>query len=121
LNSKVDKLTKLVIEQGTEASEKKTLAVGETWNIGNGWTLIASSVNANTTPKQVWLTLNKDGVKKDDKILSSGTPDAKPVYTYVETSIAGEVDVPMFVTYVDSVFTGATSDMVQLRGLPLIN
>ncbi len=28
---------------------------------------------------------------------------------------AGETDVPLFVTYVDSVFAGATTDMVQLR------
>ncbi|MCE8426410.1 MAG: hypothetical protein J5U17_11615, partial [Candidatus Methanoperedens sp.] len=32
-----------------------------------------------------------------------------------EKSVAGESDVPLFVTYVDSVFAGATSDMVQLR------
>ena len=37
------------------------------------------------------------------------------VYTYIEKSFAGETDVPLFVTYVDSVFAGATSDMVQLR------
>jgi S-layer protein (TIGR01567 family) len=117
LNGKVDKLAKLIIEQGTAASEKKTLQVGETWDVGGGWTLTANSIDAKATPRQVWLTLSKDGVKKDDKVVSSGTntSGAKPVYTYVEKSIAGETDVPMFVTYVDSVFAGATSDMVQLR------
>jgi S-layer protein (TIGR01567 family) len=117
LNGKVDKLAQLIIEQGTAASEKKTLQVGETWDVGGGWTLTANSIDAKATPRQVWLTLSKDGVKKDDKVVSSGTntSGAKPVYTYVEKSIAGETDVPMFVTYVDSVFAGATSDMVQLR------
>jgi S-layer protein (TIGR01567 family) len=115
LNSKVDKLAPLIIEQGTAASEKKTLQVGETWDVGGGWTLTANSIDAKATPRQVWLTLSKDGVKKDDKVLSSGAGNAKPIYTYTEKSIAGETDVPLFVTYVDSVFAGATSDMVQLR------
>jgi S-layer protein (TIGR01567 family) len=115
LNSKVDKLSQLIIEQGTAASEKKSLTVGETWDVGGGWTLTANSIDAKATPRQVWLTLSKDGVKKDDKVLSSGGANAKPIYTYTEKSIAGETDVPLFVTYVDSVFAGATSDMVQLR------
>ncbi|MCZ7369329.1 MAG: S-layer protein domain-containing protein, partial [Candidatus Methanoperedens sp.] len=61
-------------------------------------------------PRQAWLVLSKDGVKKDDKVIAQGG-----VYTYIEKSFAGETDVPLFVTYVDSVFAGATSDMVQLR------
>ncbi len=110
LNSKVDKLSKLIIEQGSAASEKKTLQVGETWNIGDGWALIVNSIDAKATPRQVWITLSKDGVKKDDKVIWQGG-----IYTYTEKSLAGETDVPLFVTYVDSVFAGATSDMVQLR------
>ena len=114
LNGKVEKLSKLMVEHGTAASEKKTLTVGETWDIGGGWTLTANSIDAKATPRQVWLTLSKDGVKKDDKVISSGT-GGKPIFTYVEKSIAGETDVPLFITYVDSVFAGATTDMVQLR------
>jgi len=113
LNGKVDKLTKLVMEQGI--TEKKTLVIGETWNVGGGWMLTANSIDARATPRQVWLTLSKDGVKKDDKVISAGTPDARPIYTYVEKSLAGETDVPVFVTYVDSVFAGANSDIVQIR------
>ncbi|MBU3966574.1 MAG: hypothetical protein KKG76_04235 [Euryarchaeota archaeon] len=115
VNGKVDKLSKLIIEHGTAAAEKKTLTVGETWDIGDGWELTANSIDAKATPRQVWLTLSKDGIKKDDKVVSSGTTDAKPIYTYVEKSIGGETDVPVFVTYVDSIFAGATTDMVQLR------
>ncbi len=115
LNGKVDKLAKLIIEQGTAASEKKTLQVGETWNVGGGWAITVNAIDAKATPRQVWLTLSKDGIKKDDRVVSSGATSAMPIYTYVERSIAGETDVPLFVTYVDSVFAGATSDMVQLR------
>ena len=108
IKNKSYKLAKLVLEQGATAAEKKTLTVGETWEVGNGWTLTANSIDAKA--RQVWLTLTKDGVKKDDKVTSE-----KKVYTFVEKSIPGESDVPLFVTYIDSVFAGATTDMVQLR------
>jgi S-layer protein (TIGR01567 family) len=110
LNGKVDQLSQLVIEQGTSAADKKTLTVGEAWNIGGGWTLTANSIDAKATPRQVWFTLSLNGVKKDDKVISQGG-----IYTYTEKSLSGETDVPVFLTYVDSVFAGATSDMVQLR------
>ncbi len=114
VNGKVDKLSKLVIEQGTSAADKKTLTVGETWNVGDGWELKANSIDAKATPRQVWFTLSKDGIVKDDRVLSAGY-GGTPIFTFVEKSLGGETDVPVFVTYVDSVFTGATTDMVQLR------
>ncbi|MCZ7384199.1 MAG: putative baseplate assembly protein [Candidatus Methanoperedens sp.] len=110
INGKSNKIAKIIIEQGISSSEKKSLAVGESWDIGSGWKLTANTVDAKSSPRQVWLTLSKDGVTKEDKILSPGQ-----VFTYVEKSIAGESDVPLFVTYIDSVFAGATSDTVQLR------
>ncbi len=111
-----DKLAKLVIEQGNSTADKKTLTVGDTWDVGGGWTLTANSIDAKASPRQVWLTLSKDGVKKDDKVLQQGQ-----IYTYVESSIDGESNVPLFVTYVDSVFSGATSDVVQFRYTWAIN
>ncbi|MCZ7369119.1 MAG: S-layer protein domain-containing protein, partial [Candidatus Methanoperedens sp.] len=110
VKSNAKKLAKLIIEQGNATNEKKSLTVGETWDIGDGWTLSAQSIDAKASPRQAWLVLSKDGVKKDDKVIGQGG-----VYTYIEKSFAGETDVPLFVTYVDSVFAGATSDMVQLR------
>lgn len=115
IKGKINKLSKILLEQGTKASEKKTLAVGESWELDGGYTLTASSIDAKSTPRQVWLTLYRNGVKIDDRVLSSGYPDSDPLYTYVEKSIAGETDVPLFITYVDSIFAGAFTDMVQLR------
>lgn len=104
------KLTKLIIEQGNATSEKKSLSVGETWDIGDGWTLTAQSIDAKASPRQVWLVLSKDGTKLDDRVIAQGQ-----VYVYTEKNFAGESDVPLFVTYVDSVIAGETSDIVQLR------
>jgi S-layer protein (TIGR01567 family) len=108
INGKNNKLAKLVLEQ--EKADKKTLTVGETWDMGDGYTLTAQSIDAKATPRQAWLVLSKDGAKLDDKVINQGE-----VYTYSEKSLASETDVPIFVTYVDSVFAGATTDMVQLK------
>ncbi|MDD5616300.1 MAG: S-layer protein domain-containing protein [Candidatus Methanoperedens sp.] len=120
IKMRANKLSKLLVEHGTSSAEKKTMTVGETWEIGGGYTLTANSIDAKASPRQVWLTLSKDGVKKDDKVVTSGS-GSDPIYTYSEKSLCGETDVPILVTYVDSVFAGATTDMVQFRYTWLIS
>ncbi len=110
IKNKINKLTKLIIEQGNGESEKKVLAVGETWDVGGGWALTAVAIDAKSDPRQVWLSLSQNGTKKDDKVVLQGQ-----IYTYVEKIFAGETDVPMFVTYVDSIFAGQNTDLAQLR------
>lgn len=110
INGKIDRLTKLLFEHGIAATEKKTLIIGETWNMGEGWALTANAIDAKTSPRQIWFTLSKDGTKKDEKTIQQGG-----IYTYIEKSLANESDVPLFVTFIDSVFAGTTSDVAQLR------
>ncbi len=110
VKGKANKLANLIIEQGSAKTDTKILAVGETWDIGDGWTISAQSIDAKASPRQVWLVLSKDGIKLDDKVVAQGQ-----VYVYIEKRFAGESDVPLFITYVDSIFAGATSDIVQLR------
>src|SRR3972149_2177633 len=109
LNGKVDKLTRLVLEQNTE--DMKNLTAGESWNIGDGWTLTLNSTDTKALPLQAAFTLSKDGVIKDFKVVSVGTPDARPIYTYVESTISGETNVPLFVTYAGNI----TKDNVTLK------
>lgn len=110
LNGKIDKLTTLLFEHGSATTEKITLTPGQTWEMGGGWALTALKISAGTSPRQALLVLSKDGIKKGAKVVPE-----KGIYTYVEESIAGETDVPLFLTYVDSIFQGATTNMVQLR------
>lgn len=114
VNGKAKKLSKHILEQGT--FDTKMLAVGETWHMGDGYDLTAQSIDSKAIPKQVWLVLSKDGIKLDDKVIAQGE-----VYTYVEKNIADEKDVPLFVTYIDSVFDSNTSDIVQLKYTWLIS
>ena len=110
VNGQANKLAQLIIEQGNATNEKKTLTIGETWDIGDGWALSAQSIDAKASPRQVWLVLSKNGVKKDDKVIAQGNS-----YVYIEKEFADEKDVPLFITYVDKIFAGATTDMIQLR------
>jgi len=114
VNGKANKLAKLVKDQKKE--EKQTLTIGETWSLGEGYNLTAQAIDAKASPRQAHLVFSKDGNKLDDKIVTEGQ-----VYTYVQKSLAGESDVPVFVTYVESIFAGATSDIVQLRYTWLIS
>jgi len=96
LNGKVDKLTSLVLEQNS--TDYKILAVNESWSIGNNYTLELKSIDAKAFPHQALLELTNESGKVDDKVIQEGQ-----VYTYVAGSIAGENNVPLFVTYVDNV------------------
>lgn len=109
-NGTANKIAELVLEHGYEVSGKKTMIAGEIWYIGNGWTLKVNSIDAVSSPRQVWLTLSKNGAVLDDRIVND-----KDVYNYSIQNWAGESDVPVFATYVDSIFSGATVDLVQLR------
>ena len=88
---------------------KKTLAVCEKWDIGGGWILTVQSIDILSTPRQAWLELNKDGVKKEDIIVTLGN-----MFTYVEKTNSNGMDIPLFTIFVDSIFAGATNDFVSL-------
>ena len=42
----------------------RDLSVGETWDLGNGFSITAGSIDAKATPKRVWLVLSDSGVIK---------------------------------------------------------
>ncbi len=114
LNGKPNKLAKLVMEQDT--TDKRTLTIGDTWDMGDGYTLSAQSVDAKASPRKAWLVLSKDGTKLDDKVTNDGT-----TYTYFVENLLGESKVPIFVAYIDSIFAGQTTDMVQIKYAWLIS
>lgn len=116
VNGRANKLTRLVKEQKKE--EKQVLKLGTAWDIGEGYNLTVESLDTETSPRQAWLSLLKDGKTLDNKVVNEGD-----IYTYIEKSLKGEPDVPVFVTYVESIFTGAegTATFVQLRYTWLIS
>jgi S-layer protein (TIGR01567 family) len=99
LKGKANKMAKLILEQSE--TESKTLLVGETWDMGDGYTLKLNSIDT-AFPRQANVILNKSGKQLDDKVKENFT-----VYTYVSPSFSQESDVPMFVTYFDNISTNS--------------
>ncbi len=78
------------------STNSKTLAVGETWNVGEGYTITANAIDAKSG--QIWLVLSKNGKKLDDSTVNVGE-----TYTYNNLKIK-----------VTKISAGATSDTVIL-------
>lgn len=110
VNGKANKLAKSIKEQ--DKQEKQTLKLGASWNLGEGYNLTVDALDERTYPRQASLSLIKDGITLDNKIVNEGE-----VFTYTEKNLKGESNVPVFVTYVDSIFSGAEgmATFVQLR------
>jgi S-layer protein (TIGR01567 family) len=98
----VDRLSKLVLEQN--ATESKILTVGETWNLGDGYSLKLDSIDRKSVPRQAFLVFNNKSGFIDERILNDNNSRA---YTYVNIFY----NAPFFVTYVDSISTNS----VQLK------
>lgn len=116
VNGKANKLTKLIKDQ--DKQEKETLKLGTTWNLGEGFNLTVEAIDEKTSPRQASLSLTKDGITLDNKVVNEGE-----VYTYTEKNLKGESNVPVFVTYIESIFSGeqGMATFVQLRYTWLIS
>jgi len=99
-------LSKLILEQ--TVNDGKTLATDETWDLGDGYSLVAKQIDLRKN--NVRLALQRNGVEIDSAIVES-----RRVYTRVARHIADETDVLMFVTYVDAIFSGTETNAVRLR------
>jgi S-layer protein (TIGR01567 family) len=119
INGKNNKLSRLILEQ--PVTDKKILKTGETWDMGNGYTLTAQSIDAESMPRLAWIVLSKDGAKLDDKVIDAARSDiafntTQGVYTFY-TDIAGETNVPLFVTCIDQILP----ESIQLKYTWLIS
>jgi S-layer protein (TIGR01567 family) len=118
-----NKIAKLALEMNKE--DKKTLAIGETWSLGSGYDITINAIDAMSTPRQVWFTLRKNGSVVDEQICqapqSSSTADKEKALCYKTKTILDESDALLFMVYVDSIFKGAVSDMVQFKYAWLID
>jgi S-layer protein (TIGR01567 family) len=97
---------------------KKTLATGEEWELGGGFSLVANQIDLEGD--KVWFSLYKDGMELDNEVASTGGLPSERVYTYTE-DVASEEDIPIFSCYVDAVFRGTDSNVVQVMYVFLID
>ncbi len=80
-------------------AEKAELGVGYTWNVGSGYDLTIQAIDAKVNPRQVWLSLFKDGRQVDDNVLTEGE-----TYNYQN----------MFQTTVSNIYISENTDRVIL-------
>ncbi len=111
IGNNADKLVKLLVE--FENDDKKTLLTGESWDLGSGFNLTAKEINLEEDT--VWLSLAKDDNELCNKSISTGEGTSRQdrVYTYT-ADIGNEEDVPVFSCYVDAMFRGTDSNVVQV-------
>ncbi len=62
----------------TLVAESKSLLPRETWDMGSGYSLIVNALDGKATPKQVWISLEREGKKLDDRVMTEGD-----IYTYL--------------------------------------
>ncbi|MDO8728198.1 MAG: S-layer protein domain-containing protein, partial [Candidatus Methanoperedens sp.] len=107
-------LARMLIAHGDSISEKQIL-VGrlpwelemDTWELGEGYSLTVKFIDASYDPRKARLVLSRNGVELEDVWLSSGN-----AYKYFSPE---ETEMPKLITYLDAVFAGSTTDMIQLR------
>ena len=109
-----DKLAKLLVEFET-SSDKKTMATGEPWSLGEGFTLTAKQIDLQGD--KIWMSLAKSGKEIDSSVIDA---NADSRYMYTE-DLSGVSDVVVFFCNVDAVFRGIDSNIVQVKYVFLID
>ncbi|NOQ32945.1 MAG: hypothetical protein GQ567_01905 [Methanosarcinales archaeon] len=118
IDDNADKLTKLMVE--FEDDDKKTLATGEEWDLGGGFALVVNQIDLEG--EKVWFSLKKHSKELDNEVISIGEGTARQdrVYTYT-ADIGNEGDIPVFSCYVDALFRGTDTNVVQVMYVFLID
>ncbi len=111
INGSADKICELLVE--FEGGDRKTLATGEEWNLGGGFSLTACQIDLEG--EKVWFSLSIDGREFDNEVVSVGE-----VYIYT-ADIGDDEDVPVFSCYVDDIFRGRDANIVQIKYVFLID
>ncbi len=99
-----NRMAKITLEQN--ASAKKTLTVGESWNMGEGYVLTANSIDAKAATPQAWFALAKNGTKLDDIVLLPGR-----LWIYKPENDT----FPLFITYFHKISAGSYTDDADLK------
>jgi len=116
VGGRADRLTEPLVEFGS--CDKKTLLVGENWDIGSGFSLTPGRIDSEG--EKVWLTLEKNDEVLFNETMIDTSAGCNRICTYT-ADIGGVDNVTVFSCYVDAVFRGTDSDVVQVAYVFLIN
>ena len=112
LNGNSDALVDLLVNEGV--GDKHTIHVGEPFNLPGGITFTPQEIYGDG--KRAKFSLSKDGEEISNKVVNAGE-----LYTHIEKEIMGETDVPVFVTFVETIFAGQNTNLVNITSTWLIS
>ena len=125
VGGKSNKIARILIDHDEAPADKKWMVSGETWDMGEGYTLTSQSVYSWAMPyppdREIW-TKDENGnyigqarliLNKDGRILKNQTIPEGAAFIY-SANLSNETNVPVFVTYLEKVYEGATTDHAVL-------
>lgn len=72
-------------------AESKSLQRGETWDMGSGYAMKVNMLDGKAVPRQVWITLERNGSKLDDNVvIEGGTYTHRNLVSFRVSSISDE-------------------------------
>jgi hypothetical protein len=108
LNGNPKYLTDIIFED--DENDSHTLREGQLIDLTEGLVLTVGKINVNADDKShVNLSLIMNGLTIDSKNVAENS-----LYTFILDEIGDETDVPMVVTYVDTIFAGMATNIVKL-------
>ncbi|HIH74783.1 MAG TPA: hypothetical protein HA306_06220 [Methanosarcina sp.] len=109
-------LANIVVSQGS--NDKKIIKAADIWELGKGYFLTVNQVDVEGN--KVWFSLSKNGNELESGIVNAdGTVESQ---TFTATADFGDgKDQLYFITYVDSVFAGATDSFAVFKYTWLID
>ncbi|MDW7728169.1 MAG: S-layer protein domain-containing protein [Candidatus Methanoperedens sp.] len=105
-----NRLAKIIFEQN--ATEEKEMTIGESWELGEGYKVIANSISSKDTGgRQAWITLFKDSNKLVDTVMVQQNEPNK-FFTY-QMNLSD--DAPNFMIYYSRVDSLQYSDAAYFK------
>jgi S-layer protein (TIGR01567 family) len=94
-----------------DEEDKHLVFEGGTLTLNEGYVLNVKQVDIGGGPRQVWVSLLKDGVEVDSSVVGAGN-----TYTYLK-KVGSVSDLPIIAVHVDSVFRGGEENVAFIKGL----
>ena len=111
LNGNSDALVNRLVNEGID--DDHLLRVGESLSLPGD--IKFTPVEINGDGKNVCFSLSKDGQEISNKLVNEGE-----LYTHIEEEIMGETEVPVFVTFVETIFSAMNTNLVKITSTWLI-
>ncbi|WP_338098800.1 S-layer protein domain-containing protein [Methanolapillus africanus] len=108
---KANKIAPLV----QDSNDKYTLTTGQSLDLGNGYSLVASQIDVNGN--KAYLELFKDGKSVDTAIINTNTTNNTTKTWVLDKDALGEKDLQFFRVQINQVFQGTSSSLVEIKGI----